>query len=1032
LIPSFRIRDLFVPEEVTQEDPLHSITKDNECATRFVLRLRTAEAKALSALIQGRFEKFSADVLLFLQSLKRVEWSSGNISGVCERFDRDGIRRIQTVFTPLGGIERRVGKRYLVFDRPIKLPAAERRQTVKLAFLLDEEGRIVAEEPEPPLHVFFPTEERPGLKFRIHAPFLLTDNRANIKKGIKENEQLVAECAKLLRNAVKEIKERNKLTVSSLALLPLSRAAIPPESILAPLFDAAFNSIYSDCVLPCSDDSFCKWTEARFSRDQRLMELVTPKFLTEILARGQKFRWLHKDFGRPENLQLLGFLESGVAHELERLNNDAFEDADGVNIELQWSSVAACLTTTFLEARSDRWVEELYCYLDKQEPAKWKPPYGDLWRCPIIRLSTGKHVGAFREDKKPNAFLQSDATGFYPTVKAEVLHEEAASSFIKRIGIGPPDLTARILEVILPKYTALTSHRISPEEHLADFEIVCSFVEKSSGANFELVWKALDQTPLFYARNVAKGTCDYRLRQEVFLGTPELRTFLATNESAWILHESYSKWTDVLRARFKISDKIRVTFRPAIQAGHVILRKSHSNHRRGLNRFDPDADVDGLAHALKLPSLEKALLIWNRVLVEYPFLIKGEFEHSTRMDYVGAKRIRTTSRLGKRLIVTRWLPKPGGGWELPSNLSMEDLPGQFIRNHEVAAQLGMKQSLITELAAQKKIPARLLQQLLEAAERDPERMERMLGALTPTPAVESAIRSGGSTSSPAQPRTPLEKLAEAFVARGANALDIVPIPSGNLRNPERYKRELEKQLNERKASERPREQRQGVKLRRVWEDANPEVREFLTQTYKGRCQITGKTFPKRDGKAYFEVWYLISTQEAEWLDEPGNALCVCPEYWAKLEYGTRDADPVAVIEQILRWKPVANGGREEAILKIRLCGEDVEIKYQEQHMLRLQVLIRGLEAPSTVSISHSGSALAALPSGTQRAIKVQEPATIAAVAALLGMKPYQVFAELMKFDVIKSLRDELSRKQIETLGVRMGFAVSFSVSSNRG
>lgn len=1029
-IPSFRIRDLFVPE-VMEEDPRYSIAADCDCPTRFVLRLRTAEAKRLFMLIQGRFESFSADVLLFLHFLKKVEWSAGSMSGVCERSDRDGIRSIRTTFKPSVKTEKQTRERYLVFIRPITVQGTERKQTVKIAFSLDEEGRIVAEQPEPPVHVFFPTEERPGLKFRIHAPFLLTDNRANIKKGIKENELLVSECATLLRDAVKEVKERNKLTVSFLSILPFTRSDFPPDSILAPLFDAAFSCIYSDRTLPCSDDTFCTWSEARFSKDPRLMKLVTDSYLAEILAENQKFHWLHKDFGRDENQQLLEFMESGVARELARREDSSYCSAVLVNIELEWSAVMVHFSQQFLERRSDRWIEELYCYLDKQEAVEWKPPYGELRRCPIIRLSDGKHVTVLREDRKPNAFLQSDATGYYPTVKPSVLHEEAALSFIKRLGISPPDLTARILEVIFPKYAALTSHRVTLEDHLIDFDVVSSFVEKGSGANFDLVWKALDSTAFFYARNVATGACCYRLRQEVYLGTPELTTFLASNEAAWVLHESYAKWTDMLRGRFKIAEGLRVTFRTAVPTGHVTLRRYYADHERGLNRFDPDADVDGLVHALKALTLEKARIIWNRVLVVYPFLIKGEVERSSRQDYGGSKRFLKESRFGKKLIETAWLPKPGGGWDLPKNLSMEDLPEPFVRNHEVAAQLGMKQSLITELAAQKKIKVSLLQQILEAAEREPEKLERMLAASSTTKPLESPTLSTQNSdavpahSSPIRRTTPLEKLAEAFVAPGKISVPDISDSPGVVRNPERYRGELERQLKERQHGERPREQRQGLKLRRVWEDANKEVREFLAETYNGKCQITDKTFAKRNGKSYFEVWYLISTQEAEWLDEPGNALCVCPEIWAKLEYGARDSDPVAVIEQIRRWKPAAAGGMEEPVLKLNLCGEDFMIRYKEPHMLRLQVLVAGMTASPTVETNHTERASPTHYDAASKVIHVQELVTVAELATLFGVKPFHVIKELMGFGVFAESKAALSRAHIEKLTAKFGFTASF-------
>ena len=113
---------------------------------------------------------------------------------------------------------------------------------------------------------------------------------------------------------------------------------------------------------------------------------------------------------------------------------------------------------------------------------------------------------------------------------------------------------------------------------------------------------------------------------------------------------------------------------------------------------------------------------------------------------------------------------------------------------------------------------------------------------------------------------------------------------------------------------------------------------------------------------------------------------MCPEIWAKLEYGARDADPAAVIAQIRRWKPQASGGTEEPILKLKLCGEDVEIRYEEKHMQRLQVLISGMPREShtvneaerqTVEMEHQAA---------PKEIQVQEPANVAQRSELLGVK----------------------------------------------
>ena len=200
------------------------------------------------------------------------------------------------------------------------------------------------------------------------------------------------------------------------------------------------------------------------------------------------------------------------------------------------------------------------------------------------------------------------------------------------------------------------------------------------------------------------------------------------------------------------------------------------------------------------------------------------------------------------------------------------------------------------------------------------------------------------------------------------------------------------------------------------------MREFLAQTYNGQCQITGKTFAKRNGKPYFEVWYLISNQEAEWLDEPGNALCVCPEYWAKLEYGARDADPVAVIEQILRWKSASDGGQEESLLYVKVCGEDIAIRYQEQHMLRLQVLVQGMA--ESLEIGREGCKFK-VSTDRPRKIQVREPITVAELARLLEVKQHLLNAEVMASRVFVNINDTLSRECIDKITAKWGFKACY-------
>jgi hypothetical protein len=70
---------------------------------------------------------------------------------------------------------------YLVREREVKWAGTDRRLNVQVAFRLDDKGQITEDGTAGQLDVFFPTDEQTRLKFRLHGPFLLTDNRANVK-----------------------------------------------------------------------------------------------------------------------------------------------------------------------------------------------------------------------------------------------------------------------------------------------------------------------------------------------------------------------------------------------------------------------------------------------------------------------------------------------------------------------------------------------------------------------------------------------------------------------------------------------------------------------------------------------------------------------------------------------------------------------------------------------------------------------------------------------------------------------------------
>jgi len=125
------------------------------------------------------------------------------------------------------------------------------------------------------------------------------------------------------------------------------------------------------------------------------------------------------------------------------------------------------------------------------------------------------------------------------------------------------------------------------------------------------------------------------------------------------------------------------------------------------------------------------------------------------------------------------------------------------------------------------------------------------------------------------------------------------------------------------------------------------VRTFLREQYGGRCQICQYTFLKRSGEPYFEGLYLVSRTAADWIDRPGNVLCLCANCCAKFQHGSVDADDPR--DQVAAFTVGEGGGR--GVLRIRLCGEDAVIRFTAKHMIDLQEMLNASQDEGDLSDS---------------------------------------------------------------------------------
>jgi hypothetical protein len=663
----------------------------------------TVPAAVAAAEISAALNKIELGTLLFLRNIERVRTGGFQVAdSVLERtvVSRTVVSRTAVSRTASSRhvtlVKGRRAEEWFVWHRrlgDLGLPAHQ----VEIAFQADVTGgeRRLVKRDGSPLVVFFPTQKETFLGFLVQGPYRTTPARDNVPEHDPSNQALVRETAGLLTEVLRELRDDGLLTADVLRTLPLDTARFPPGAMLRPLFDSVRAALAADELIPVAGGGYGAAAELRLASDAGLRALLRPDQLGLLCGADRPLAFVDESTTEDQSPDLWRYLRDEI----------------GID-EVTPEAVVARAASEFLVQQSDAWISRLYEFLH-QRPALWRAPRfpdeppGPARTRPIIRLEDGRHVAPFAAGDNPAAYLPGPAATGLPTVRRAVAAVPAARQFLEALKFTEPDVVAEVLDSILPRYLRLDIADLDPAQHDADLECVVRALAEAAAGRRQRLLEQVRQTAFLVGENAATGERRLMTPTVLYQRTKYLEIYLDGNPDAWFSGDAYGPWLVQLRG-MGVRDEVEVRARNTNQAGYVVIADEFARHERGLDGFDPGAEIDGLDFALRHPGAARSEYIWNVLLVPNRHLVAGAVEKSVRQGFMDSSRDDIRSAIGLAATDSAWLPGPDGAFHQPAELQLDDLPPTYQRDEVLAKALGMSQQVVAEASRQLGIPPGVL------------------------------------------------------------------------------------------------------------------------------------------------------------------------------------------------------------------------------------------------------------------------------------------------------------------------------------
>lgn len=707
----FKIENYIIPTLLTQDYPART-----EGETLFVLPFK--DAKKAHNEIEFKLENLCNPVL-FLPHLQHISYELYKSDGTFNykkayskellnktRCDNGDLFEHYRLSEPNNQIDILLFSRYVrILDKKLTFSAYE----VKVGYYYDPKRKTLITNINPNIFCFFPTKETFRTCFISHAPFLLTDNRQNLKPGEDINQQFIDAIADVAAKALIYLRDYKidagirLINKNIIDIIPYYKKNYYWQSLNCyferPTKEAFDTLLSNERLLLSRNGKYLSLEEAYIGTPKELVELINQEQLVQLRATDYSNSQESRIFNRSN----IDFLQWDLSQLIDKQQNEIYSKIKRYSSE----SFARDLSITFMEKQDQAWVIRMYSFIREHASKLWKLVSNSnnainklpFRSAPIIKTEKGTWVAPYKNGSVPNVFLplKQGRNSNFNFIASEYLDNEIAMRFFDELELKEPDKLDYIRQVILKKFES--QHiSLTAEDLRADFEILLDYFKQTKDRPEDVK----EYINLIKEKIYVCAKDGYLLKSNLcYFPIGMLKDYLSDYTDDKFLDDDFyssirEKNGDIVDYFF---EEIGVSKLPKVKLFNVRVSDLNDRIKKLLPIDDfyrhniSDYILEGFERFCDNISLNKeiSIYLWNDVLPRLNLNKYASLEVEYRKKYKRTdQKITSTSTFKDALIHNEWIIDKNGNKVSPANTYLENLSPEYDQNNGLIEYLEIK------------------------------------------------------------------------------------------------------------------------------------------------------------------------------------------------------------------------------------------------------------------------------------------------------------------------------------------------------